>query len=109
MTYEQERIKDARMSCKLTQKEVANLLGMSQQAYQKLEAGKTEDFRISTLLKLCLILRISADWVLGIDRGDKKELTLEQYYYIRRRVKIETYEEKKAQKKTPPSIHQVKK
>lgn len=71
MTNEQERIKKLRKSRGFTQKEMAMLLGISQQAYQQLEAGRTEDMRISTLKKLCLILDISADYLLGIEeRGN---------------------------------------
>lgn len=66
MTNEQERIKRARKSRKLTQKDVAQQLGITQQAYQKIETGCTEDMRISTLKKLCRIFDVSADWLLGL-------------------------------------------
>lgn len=72
MTDVQIRLKQVRQSRKYTQKEMANRLGISQQAYQQLEAGKTEDMRISTLVKLCDILNVSADWLLGI--GETREI-----------------------------------
>lgn len=69
MTNVQIRIKEARKQQGLTQREVAAFLGITQQAYQKLEAGKTEDMRISTLRKLCFYLDVSADYLLDIKRG----------------------------------------
>lgn len=69
MTIEQIRLQQARMNKGLTQVELANMLGISQQAYQKLETGKTTDMRISTVKRLCQCLEISADWLLGIGEG----------------------------------------
>lgn len=66
MTIEQERIKKRRKELKLTQKEVADRLGISQQAYQQLESGRTTDMRTSTLRRLCVILKASADYMLGL-------------------------------------------
>lgn len=59
-----ERIKAARQQRKLSQKKMAELLEISQPGYQQLESGKYPDMKISTLVKLCDILQISADWVL---------------------------------------------
>ena len=69
MQYAQahERIKAARKQRKLSQKQMAELLEISQPGYQQLESGKYPDMKISTLVKLCEILNISADWVLGIE------------------------------------------
>lgn len=66
MTIEQIRIKERRKELKLTQKEVAESLEITQQAYQQLESGRTTDMRISTLKRLCIILNTSADWLLGL-------------------------------------------
>ncbi len=66
MTIEQIRIKEKRAEIKKTQKEMADTLGISQQAYQQLETGRTADMRISTLKKLCKIFNVSADWLLGL-------------------------------------------
>lgn len=66
MTIEQIRIKEKRVALSKTQKEMADMLGISQQAYQQLETGRTSDMRISTLKRLCAILEVSADWLLGL-------------------------------------------
>lgn len=66
MTIEQIRLKETRERKQMTQSEVANILGITQQAYQKLETGKTADMRISTVKKICKIFDISADWLLGL-------------------------------------------
>lgn len=66
MTIEQIRLKEARLQKEMTQEQVAKALGVSQQAYQKLETGKTTDMRISTVKKICALFDISADWLLGL-------------------------------------------
>lgn len=66
MTIEQIRLKETRMQKEMTQEQVAQALGVSQQAYQKLETGKTTDMRISTVKKICVLFNISADWLLGL-------------------------------------------
>lgn len=63
----QIRIKELRKNKGHTQKEMATLLGISQQAYQQIESGRTEDMRVSTLKKLCDILEVSSDYVIGVD------------------------------------------
>ena len=67
MTIEQIRLRDTRLKKDLTQAQVAQALGITQQAYQKLEAGKTTDMRISTVKKICVLFDISADWLLGLN------------------------------------------
>jgi transcriptional regulator with XRE-family HTH domain len=66
MTIEQIRLKETRIQKEMTQEQVAQALGVSQQAYQKLETGKTTDMRISTVKKICTLFNISADWLLGL-------------------------------------------
>lgn len=67
MTIEQIRIRQKRIELRKTQKEMADMLGISQQAYQQLETGRTTDMRISTLKRLCTIFNITSDWLLGLD------------------------------------------
>lgn len=62
----QTRLKEARTRKGLTQAEIAKELEVTYQAYQKLESGRTEDMRVSTAIKLCKILGISSDWLLGL-------------------------------------------
>lgn len=64
----QKKLKNTRKEKGYTQQGIANLLGISQQAYQQVESGRTEDMRVSTLIKLCEILEISSDWLLGIKK-----------------------------------------
>lgn len=66
MTIEQIRLKETRLQRSMTQEQVAQALSISQQAYQKLETGKTTDMRISTVKKICTLFDISADWLLGL-------------------------------------------
>lgn len=66
MTIEQIRLKEARLRRGYTQAEIAQKLNVTQQAYQKLETEKTVDMRISTIKRICKILEISADWLLGL-------------------------------------------
>lgn len=67
MTIEQIRLKERRLQKGYTQAEIAEKLGVTQQAYQKLETGRTTDMRISTVKRICQILEISADWLLGLE------------------------------------------
>ena len=67
----QMRIKKRRLELKLTQKDVAIALGVTQQTYQEIESGKTKDMRVSTLKDICAILQVSSDWLLGI--GETRE------------------------------------
>lgn len=61
------RLKEAREKLCLTQTEIATMLGMAQQTYQKIESGKAENIRITTLKHICKTLDISADWLLGLN------------------------------------------
>lgn len=67
-----ERIKEARKAKGLTQTEAANKIGVIQQAWQRLESGKL-DPRMSTIVSICKVLDISADWLLGLDGGNAND------------------------------------
>lgn len=60
-----ERLKVIRRECGKTQKEVYTALGMSANGYASYEQGRTEP-NIDTLIKLCEIFEVSADYLLGI-------------------------------------------
>lgn len=60
------KLKEMRKSKKLTQAEIADKLGMTQQQYQKIESGTTPEMQVTTLKKICKTLEISADWLLGL-------------------------------------------
>lgn len=63
----QEKLKEYRRKNNLTQQQISELLEMTQQAYQKIESGKSADIRISTLQHFCKTLGVSADWLLGLN------------------------------------------
>lgn len=74
MNIVRERIVAARAKKGITQKQMAEILGISQPGYSQIESGKYPDMRISTLVKICEILDVSTDWLLGIitcDPDDK--------------------------------------
>ena len=68
------RLKEARKAKKLTQTEAAELIGLQQQAWQRLEAGKL-DPKMSTIYNVCKGLEISADWLLGLAEEGSEHVT----------------------------------
>jgi len=63
------RIRDLREDRDLTQKQIAQLLGMSQTGYSKYETGEN-DIPTSVLIKLADFYETTTDYLLG--RSDKK-------------------------------------
>lgn len=63
-----ERLKNIRKECGLTQKDVYEKLNISPNGYASYEQGRTEP-NIETLVKLCNIFNVSADYLLGIDEN----------------------------------------
>ncbi len=61
-----ERLKEIRKECGKTQKEVYTALGISANGYASYEQGRTEP-SIETLIKLCKVLDVSADYLLGLE------------------------------------------
>lgn len=59
------RLKQARQSKGLTQIELAEILGISQTSYQRMETG-VHDMKMSSIYKICKALEISSDWLLGL-------------------------------------------
>ena len=59
-----KKLKEARISQKLSQTQVAERLGIAQPVYQRFEAGIYE-CNYEQLKTLCDILDISADYLLG--------------------------------------------
>ena len=64
------RIRDLREDSDLTQKEIAEILGMSQTGYSKYETGEN-DIPTEVLIKLAEYYHTSTDYLLGLtdDRG----------------------------------------
>ena len=67
MTY--SRIRDLREDQDLSQKQVAQMLGMSQTGYSKYETGEN-DIPTAVLIKLADFFKTSIDYLFG--RTDKK-------------------------------------
>ncbi|MBQ7624133.1 MAG: helix-turn-helix transcriptional regulator [Clostridia bacterium] len=65
-----KRIRDLREDRDLTQKKVAEMLGMSQTGYSKYETGEN-DVPTSVLIKLSNYYNVSIDYLLG--QTDKPE------------------------------------
>lgn len=72
----QKKLKETRKQKGFTQKKIADMLGITQQAYQQVETGRTEDMRVSTLIRICEILNVSSDWLLGIGESKKNAYDL---------------------------------
>ena len=66
-----EGLRRFRKEKKLTQSEVAHVLGIHQQAYQRYEVGKVLPI-ITVLIKLADAYNVSIDYLVG---RDQKELT----------------------------------
>lgn len=64
-----QRIRDLREDRDLTQKQVAQMLGMSQTGYSKYETGEN-DIPTIVLIKLADFYQTSTDYILG--RSDRK-------------------------------------
>ncbi|MBQ9964054.1 MAG: helix-turn-helix transcriptional regulator [Clostridia bacterium] len=64
-----ERIRDLREEKSMTQKQIAEILGMSQTGYSKYETGEN-DIPTAVLIKLANFYNTSIDYMLG--RTDNK-------------------------------------
>lgn len=60
-----KRLKECRLACKLTQRQVAQKLGIAQPVYQRYEAGVYE-CSYEQIVALCALFDVSADYLLGI-------------------------------------------
>lgn len=60
----QKRIKEMRMLCHLTQREMAEKLGISQPSYIRYENGSSEP-TLENLVKIAEIFDVSTDFLLG--------------------------------------------
>ena len=59
-----ERLKEMRLMCRLTQRQMAEKIGISQPSYVRYENGKSEP-TLENLVKIANILDVSADYLLG--------------------------------------------
>lgn len=65
-----ERLRQAREDLDMTQAQVAEFLQTNQSYFSKQELGK-KPFRVEQVAKLCEHYRISADYILGLQKGLK--------------------------------------
>jgi len=65
------RLKQVRESNKITQKAVAEFLGIKETSYQHYEYGKREP-NYETLAKLSLYFQVSTDYLLGLSNDPKR-------------------------------------
>lgn len=72
MEYYVKCLRDLRNEHKLTQKQIAEILGTTQTMYARYERGANE-LPIRHLIALCQFYRVSADTVLGLDFSNKKK------------------------------------
>ena len=59
-----QRLKTARQACKLTQNQVAEILGVDRSAYTYYETGKTSP-SLTNLVRLASIFKVEVSWLLG--------------------------------------------
>ncbi len=61
------RIKELREDRDLSQKEIAKIIGTTQQQYSKIETGKA-DISGEKLIRLAKFYNVSVDYILGVDK-----------------------------------------
>lgn len=59
------RLRELREDRDLTQHQIGEVLGKSQQGYNHIEAGRSE-LKIDDLIKLCQFYDLSADYIIGL-------------------------------------------
>lgn len=83
-----QRLKAARQACKLTQGQVAEILGIDRSAYTYYETGKTSP-SLSNLLRLASVFHVDAAWLLGENKTDEESHFLsagDDLYSLRREI-----------------------
>ena len=65
-----DNLRKIRMERKLSQMDIADVLGTTQQVYSRYELG-TNEIPVRHIITLCKFYGISADWLLGLK--DTKE------------------------------------
>lgn len=71
-----EILKQTRIEQALSQKEMATLLNMSESGYAHWEQGRTEP-SMEYLKKLCRVLQVSSDYLIGLELEDGTRITEE--------------------------------
>lgn len=68
MKHYNDRIRELRESRNMTQRQVAEVLGIKQQVYSNYELG-FRSLPIEHLIKLCKFYNASSDWILGLSEN----------------------------------------
>ena len=61
-----------RKRCKYTQKEMSDMLGVTEGCYAHWEQGRNEP-SINYIIELCKLLHVTADELLGVNNDDQGE------------------------------------
>ena len=64
-----ERLRAARKACKMTQSQVAELLGVDRSAYTYYETGKSSP-SYENLMRLAAMFKVDVQWLLGVTVQD---------------------------------------
>jgi transcriptional regulator with XRE-family HTH domain len=68
-----ERVRRARMALGWNQKYLADVTGIPQGNISRLERGKIQDIHLSRFVTLMRTLRVSADYLLGLESDMERE------------------------------------
>lgn len=79
------RIREIRQNYNLTQPQFADKIGTTKNQISKYELGK-EPIPVKHIIKICEVFNISADWLLGIDRGEEIDIAMAEYHKARNAV-----------------------
>ena len=81
-----ERLKTARKESKLTQQQVADLLGIDRSTYAYYELGVSNP-SLENLVTLAAMFKVDIEWLLGIDRDENSWNIPENELHLVRAVK----------------------
>jgi len=65
-----DKIRELREDRDFTQKEIADMLGITRQQYQLYESGNRQ-FKIEHIVKICKFFGVSADYILELPKNLK--------------------------------------
>lgn len=77
--YFYENLKTARLRAGLSQKEVADKIGVAKSTYSLYESGNREP-NVNTIKRIAGVLNVSADMLLGLPEGYSQPSTLAAHF-----------------------------
>ncbi len=81
-----ERLKAARKECKLTQQQVADILGVDRSTYAYYELGVSNP-SIENLIALSAVFKTDVQWLVGADKPNDAFCAPENEFLIKKAVK----------------------